>query len=83
MRVVIIEDEPPASEKLCEFIERFDREIEIIARLETVEESFAWFGENRSPDLVFSDVVHLRNLNTKLVSSTNRTPNLRKWLENL
>jgi len=56
MRVVIIEDEPPASEKLCEFIERFDREIEIIARLETVEESFAWFGENRSPDLVFSDI---------------------------
>ena len=56
MRVVIIEDEPPASEKLSEFIERYDREIKIIARLESVKDSLIWFGENRSPDLVFSDI---------------------------
>lgn len=56
MRVVIIEDEPPASEKLSEFIERYDAEIQIIARLESVKESLAWFVENRSPDLVFSDI---------------------------
>ena len=56
MRVVIIEDEPPASVKLSEFIERYDREIQIIARLESVKDSLVWFGENRSPDLVFSDI---------------------------
>jgi two-component system, LytTR family, response regulator LytT len=56
MRVVIIEDEPPASEKLSEFIERYDGEIEIVARLESVKDSLVWFGENRSPDLVFSDI---------------------------
>jgi DNA-binding LytR/AlgR family response regulator len=56
MRVVIIEDEPPASEKLAEFIERYDREIQIIARLESVKDSLAWFNENRLPDLVFSDI---------------------------
>jgi DNA-binding LytR/AlgR family response regulator len=56
MRVVIIEDETPASEKLSEFIERYDADIKIVARLESVEESLAWFAENRSPDLVFSDI---------------------------
>lgn len=56
MRVVIIEDEPPASERLSEFIKRYDEEIQIVARLETVKDSLVWFGENRSPDLVFSDI---------------------------
>lgn len=56
MRVVIIEDEPLAGDKLSEFIERYDREIQIVARLESVKESLAWFRENRSPDLVFSDI---------------------------
>lgn len=56
MRVVIIEDEPPASEKLIEFIRRYDREIQIAARLESVKDAFAWFRANRSPDLVFSDI---------------------------
>lgn len=56
MRVVIIEDEPPAGEKLSEFINRFDQEIQIVAHLESVKDSLAWFQENRLPDLVFSDI---------------------------
>lgn len=56
MRVVIIEDEPPASGKLKEFIERYDREIQIVASLESIKDSLAWFSENRAPDLVFSDI---------------------------
>ncbi|MEJ7860559.1 MAG: LytTR family DNA-binding domain-containing protein [Pyrinomonadaceae bacterium] len=56
MRVVVIEDEPPASEKLCEFIEQYNPEIQIVARLPSVKESIVWFRQNRSPDLVFSDI---------------------------
>lgn len=56
MRVIIIEDEPPASEKLSEFIKRYNQDIQIVAHLESVKDSFAWFRENRSPDLVFSDI---------------------------
>ena len=56
MRVVIIEDEPRGIEKLSEFIKRYDKEIQIVARLESVKESIVWFSENRSPDLVFSDI---------------------------
>ncbi len=36
MKVFIIEDEPPAREKLGKFIRRYDRQIEIIAELESV-----------------------------------------------
>ena len=40
------------------------------------------FIENLKPDFHNRLIVYLRNSNTKLVSSTNRTPELRKWLEN-
>jgi len=56
MRVVIIEDEPLASGKLAEFIKRYDQEIQIVALLGSVKDSLTWFRENRSPDLVFSDI---------------------------
>ncbi|HEX8396835.1 MAG TPA: LytTR family DNA-binding domain-containing protein [Pyrinomonadaceae bacterium] len=56
MRVVVIEDELPAGDKLSEFIHRYDRQIKIVARLESVKDSFVWFNENRAPDLVFSDI---------------------------
>ncbi len=56
MKVVIIEDEPPASEKLSEFLERYDPTIEIVACLESVKDSLQWFRSNRLPDLVFSDI---------------------------
>jgi pimeloyl-ACP methyl ester carboxylesterase len=36
MKVVIIEDEPPAREKLAKFIRRYDSRIEILAELESV-----------------------------------------------
>lgn len=56
MRVVVIEDEPLASEKLCEFILRYDETIQIITKLESVGETLAWFRANKQPDLVFSDI---------------------------
>ncbi len=56
MRIVIIEDEPLAGEKLCEFVRRYDREIQIAARLESLKDCRDWFRENRSPDLVLSDI---------------------------
>jgi two-component system, LytTR family, response regulator LytT len=56
MKVVIIEDEPPALEKLAKFIARYDREIEITAQIESVRETLLYFEENTSPDLVFADI---------------------------
>lgn len=56
MKVVIIEDEPPARAKLAKFITRYDRQIEILAELESVAETLRYFDERGIPDLVFADI---------------------------
>jgi two-component system response regulator LytT len=57
MKVVIIEDELPAREKLGKFIARYDRQIEILAQFESVQATVRYFDERSStPDLVFADI---------------------------
>ena len=56
MRVVVIEDEPIAADRVCEFIRRYDKSIEIVAKLESIEEVRSWFNANPQPDLIFSDI---------------------------
>ena len=56
MKVVIIEDEPPAREKLVKFILRYDTQIEILAQFESIRETSGYFVKNASPDLVFADI---------------------------
>lgn len=57
MKVVIIEDEPPAREKLAKFIWRYDRQIEILAQLESVAATLQYFEMRAAaPDLVFADI---------------------------
>lgn len=60
MKVVIIEDETLASERLKKMILSYDKDIDIIAELESVEESVEWFRENSHPDLIFLDI-HLED----------------------
>ena len=45
IKTVIIEDEKPASRKLERMLSNFP-EIEIVAKIESVEEGVAWFSEN-------------------------------------
>ncbi|WP_261510567.1 LytR/AlgR family response regulator transcription factor [Chryseobacterium paludis] len=56
IKTVIIEDEKPASRKLERMLSIFP-EIEVIAKIESVEEGIAWFSENEHPQLIFSDIV--------------------------
>ncbi len=60
MRVVIIEDEALASERLKKMVESCDSTIEVVAQLESVEESVNWFLQNPHPDLIFLDI-HLED----------------------
>jgi DNA-binding LytR/AlgR family response regulator len=60
MKVVIIEDEALASERLKKMILEYDGEIEIMAQLESVEESVEWFSSNDHPELIFLDI-HLED----------------------
>ncbi|MDQ0066793.1 LytR/AlgR family response regulator transcription factor [Chryseobacterium lathyri] len=56
IKTVIIEDEKPALRKLERMLSNFP-EIEIIGKIESVEEGIAWFSENEHPQLIFSDIV--------------------------
>ncbi len=56
MKVVIIEDEPLAAEKLGGFIARYDDSMIVAAKLESITETRKWFRANKPPDLIFSDI---------------------------
>lgn len=58
MKVLIIEDERPASEKLMQMLNRYDPEIEVLDCLHSIEQSVQWFRDNESlPDLLFMDIM--------------------------
>lgn len=56
IKTVIIEDEKPATRKLERMLNEFP-DIEVLAKIESVEEGIAWFSENEHPQLIFSDIV--------------------------
>jgi len=60
MKIVIIEDEELAARRLEGMIRECDSSIEVIARLESVEDSVEWFRNHPSPDLIFLDI-HLED----------------------
>jgi DNA-binding LytR/AlgR family response regulator len=56
MKVLIIEDEKPAADKLKRMLTDKVEEIIILDTLETVEGSINWFMNNPAPDLIFMDI---------------------------
>jgi two-component system, LytTR family, response regulator len=57
MKVIIIEDEVPAAEKLERYLQKYDPTIQVLARLNSVKDSVKWLQENQdSTDLLFLDI---------------------------
>lgn len=56
MKVVIIEDEKLAANHLEKMITKYDPSVEVLAKLESVEDSIDWFTANGDPDLIFLDI---------------------------
>ncbi|MDX2445074.1 MAG: LytTR family DNA-binding domain-containing protein [Bacteroidales bacterium] len=56
MKVLIIEDEQLAYERMVELIKEVDKNISICGNLDSVKKSIEWFQENELPDLVFMDI---------------------------
>ncbi len=56
MKVLIIEDEITAVNKLKRLLKQVDPEIDILNAIESVEASVNWLIENPSPDLIFMDI---------------------------
>lgn len=56
MKVLIIEDEIRASEQLGILVKKNFQSFNILAKLESVEDSIDWFKNNEAPDLIFMDI---------------------------
>ncbi|MEO1450974.1 MAG: LytTR family DNA-binding domain-containing protein [Bacteroidota bacterium] len=56
MRVLIIEDEPLAAERLEQLILRYEPHIEMVGQLDSVIESVEWLQVHPRPDLIFVDI---------------------------
>jgi len=56
MKVLIVEDERPASQKLIRLLGEIDPGIEVMDVLRSVEETINWFLTHSNPDLVFMDI---------------------------
>ncbi len=56
IRIIIIEDEQPAVEKLKQLLSRTGEPIELLSVAGSVEESVNWLVNNPSPDLIFMDI---------------------------
>lgn len=57
MKVIIVEDEVPAAEKLERYLQKYDANIQVTARFDTVVNTVAWLKENQDTiDLIFMDI---------------------------
>jgi DNA-binding LytR/AlgR family response regulator len=56
MKVLIIEDEKLAAEKLIQLLKETSEGIQVISVLESVEETVNWLISNPLPDLIFMDI---------------------------
>jgi len=54
MNVIIIEDEKPAARRLSRLLAELN--VEVSTMLHSVQESIAWFQNNKHPDLIFLDI---------------------------
>lgn len=56
MKILIIEDEKPAIERLSKLLNEYDSGINILANLTGINDSINWFAKNKQPDLILLDV---------------------------
>jgi len=56
MKIVIVEDELYDARRLEKMIKDVDPDIVVLAKLESVSESIAWFKDKEEPDLIFLDI---------------------------
>src|SRR5579872_7084241 len=56
MKVLIVEDEKPASENLVEELKAIDDKIDVVAGCCSVDETVRWLSNNPQPDLILMDI---------------------------
>jgi two-component system response regulator LytT len=66
MKLLILEDETLASDRLIKIIGEIDPTLEILSTLKSIEEGNEWFESNEHPDLIISDIRLLDGLSFEL-----------------
>jgi DNA-binding LytR/AlgR family response regulator len=56
MKVLIVEDEKFASNRLTSLIKQYDKSIEVLNVIDSVKSAAQWLMENPAPDLLFFDI---------------------------
>lgn len=56
MKILIIEDEKPAADRLIKMIQEIDPTAELLGTLVSIKSSVEWFLKNKAPDLVMMDI---------------------------
>jgi len=56
MKILIVEDEPLAAERLEGLLKKQDPSVEIVGHCDSVKKTVTWFRENNLPDLIFLDI---------------------------
>lgn len=56
MKVLIVEDEAPAAQKLMRLLAEINPDIEVVDVLKSVEQTINWLVENQKPNLIFMDI---------------------------
>jgi len=70
MKIIIIEDEKPAAEKLQKAIQKADPAIEVAAVLGSVALSIEWLQQHPVPELIFMDIELTDGLSFKIFEKT-------------
>jgi len=68
MKILIIEDEAPASRRLCKLVKDIDQNITVVGIIQSVKEGLEWFAENPAPDLILSDIQLADDLSFRIFS---------------
>lgn len=57
MRILIIEDELLAAEKIIGYVKEIFPEAQISGHIKSISEGIKWFGQNAEPDVIISDIM--------------------------
>ncbi len=75
MKVLIVEDEPTAADRLEELILQYEPHIDILAKIDTVSEAVQWLKQHPHPNLAFFDIQLADGLSFRIFEQVNfKTP---------
>ena len=73
MKILIIEDERPAFERLSKMLKEYNSEINILGNITGINDSINWFAKNKQPDLILLDVQLSDGLSLEIFSKVKIT----------